>query len=127
MLVIDVNSRYTAEDCVKHPWMAIAEGVELPKVAPKARFRRAVRMVRFLCRLQKMKDLNREVDKMALRKRPFRDRQVSIAVFSPILSACASIVLLVQYIYVVDTRGGHVLASGGKQKRYKKNSHSIQC
>lgn len=58
--------------------MAFTEVIELPKIAPKARFRRAVRMVRFLCRLQKMKDLNREVDRMALRKRPFRDRQVSV-------------------------------------------------
>uniref|UniRef100_A0A914VIA2 phosphorylase kinase n=1 Tax=Plectus sambesii TaxID=2011161 RepID=A0A914VIA2_9BILA len=76
LLVIDVKSRLTAEACLKHPWMAFTEAVELPKVAPKARFRRAVRMVRFLCRLQKMKDLNREVDKMALRKRPYRDRQI---------------------------------------------------
>lgn len=78
LLIIDVKSRFTAEACLKHPWMAFTEVVELPKVAPRKHFQRAVRMVRFLCRLQKMKDLNREVDTLALRKRPYRDRLVSL-------------------------------------------------
>lgn len=35
-------------------------------------------MVRFLIRLQKLPELNREFDREALKKRPYRDRQVDV-------------------------------------------------
>lgn len=46
------------------------------QIPPILQFRRAVGMVQFLLRLKNMKDLKRQVDRIALGKRPFRDRSV---------------------------------------------------
>ncbi|CAD6197578.1 unnamed protein product [Caenorhabditis auriculariae] len=82
LLVVDHEKRLTSKQCLSHPWMAPA----LPKVTvqlavehnekPRKLFKHAIIWVRFFIRLSKYKYLKSVVDRDALRKRPFRDRDI---------------------------------------------------
>jgi len=79
LLVIDVKHRMTAAECLQHAWLGPVVALSTiteKKFKPILRFRRAIGMVQFLLRLQNIKDLKRHVDRIALGKRPFRDRTI---------------------------------------------------
>lgn len=80
ILVVDINKRYTAAQCLKHPWM-VGMSKEVAAEAVKKRdfrriWRRVIILVRFFVRLTNIKNLKIVVDRTLLRQRPFRDREI---------------------------------------------------
>uniref|UniRef100_A0A0N5AFS8 phosphorylase kinase n=1 Tax=Syphacia muris TaxID=451379 RepID=A0A0N5AFS8_9BILA len=80
ILVVDVPSRFSAAQCLKHPWMA-GVSKEIVQDAIKKRdfrriWRRVIILVRFFVRLTNIKNLKILVDRGLLRQRPFRDREI---------------------------------------------------
>ncbi|PAV60068.1 hypothetical protein WR25_19554 [Diploscapter pachys] len=89
LLRVEASKRLSASECLKHPWMGglqppAAEVVEQKKVAKEVKpkrdlrklFKQAIIWVRFFLRLAKYKYIKSVVDRDALRKRPFRDRDI---------------------------------------------------
>ncbi|VDK48986.1 unnamed protein product [Anisakis simplex] len=85
ILVVDVEQRYTAAMCLRHPWMLTAAGIRIvaagenqepPKRNYRYLWRHAIILVRFFIRLTNIKYLKLLVDRKELRLRPFRDRDI---------------------------------------------------
>ncbi|VDK29255.1 unnamed protein product [Gongylonema pulchrum] len=87
LLIVDVRKRFAAVQCLNHPWMrAVAitpkvSVIQREKVIEKRDYKKlwkyGIMMTRFFVRLTNIKALKLLVDRAALRKRPFRDRDVS--------------------------------------------------
>ncbi|CAI4230645.1 unnamed protein product [Auanema sp. JU1783] len=82
LLCVSTEKRLTARECLSHPWMSSCASSKAQSPVKKhvRDFRRLFKVtilrVRFLIRLQKYKYIKSVVDREALRKRPFRDRDI---------------------------------------------------
>lgn len=87
---MDVNKRMSSRDALKHKWMIEGAAEEITKIhAAKGddtlrhgkELRRLLKVVqlgiRFMCRIKNMKQLKSYADRNELRKRPFRNREVT--------------------------------------------------
>lgn len=85
LLVVDATKRITAKECLAHEWMIPVGPVPIVEIElasesgekARKRFKTAIIWVRFFQRLAKYKYLKSTIDRDILRKRPFRDRDVS--------------------------------------------------
>uniref|UniRef100_A0A158P9G9 General transcription and DNA repair factor IIH helicase subunit XPD n=1 Tax=Angiostrongylus cantonensis TaxID=6313 RepID=A0A158P9G9_ANGCA len=85
LLRVTVEERLTSLECLRMPWMnPSAEIYGRPDM--RKRFRQAIVLVRFFCRLQKYKYLKTVTDRESLKKRPFRDRDIRHEAESAIFS-----------------------------------------
>ncbi|VDN05704.1 unnamed protein product [Thelazia callipaeda] len=86
LLVVDVQKRFTAIQCLHHPWMKVVavtptvsvkeKEIVFEKRDYKKLWKYGIIIVRFFVRLTNIKTLKLLVDRCALRKRPFRDRDI---------------------------------------------------
>ncbi|CAJ0941790.1 unnamed protein product, partial [Mesorhabditis belari] len=82
LLTVDVAKRITAAEALRHPWMAgVGEAVVIEqrktrKSDKRRLFRHAIIWVRFFIRLSNYRKFSQVIDRDAVKKRPFRDREI---------------------------------------------------
>ncbi|CAJ0578749.1 unnamed protein product, partial [Mesorhabditis spiculigera] len=82
LLTVDVSKRLDANAALAHPWMvgvgeaAVEAQRETRKNDPKRVFRHAIIWVRFFIRLKNYQRFGQEIDREAIKTRPFRDREI---------------------------------------------------
>uniref|UniRef100_A0A1I8EAE4 phosphorylase kinase n=1 Tax=Wuchereria bancrofti TaxID=6293 RepID=A0A1I8EAE4_WUCBA len=88
LLIVEVQQRLTAAQCLHHPWMktaavtlkksVIQQKLIIEKRDYKKLWKYSITMARFFVRLTNIKVLKLLVDRDVLRERPFRDRDAAV-------------------------------------------------